>query len=481
MSTVGRNQLCPCGSGKKYKKCCLKKDQEAKGKATAIPPLASLFREGKSALNPRMKYKETPADVLYTKLEEANDTEEKINLFLEHLEDEEAMTADNAFEYLNQIHAELSGEDPVESHQRFHDLISIFRKKQPDLYEESIVYYLSSLIENAIRLEKWDEVDKYVRELVLHAGSDIDMVKSPMGALYYHNQKELLREVTPIMLKSLRNNDGHFDWVADEIEEEAVFLLVAQQFEDGGSSEDSAFLDRLQSIAPDFKKEFVQTSMSYLHDPNQREWNLPEFALHSYAVEDDLSWDERQEQAEETNWFETPQGLLVLLSFGFMGYAYREEGLPLTRLEFIRPQLLEYLRRKANNDIREVTNVFAPRPKRSKGKGRSRSKAKSSSFKHPLCPDQTTLDRYLGEIRYEGFDPSVYKGAAFLECLPSWLRFLTTVGLLPSEALSKAMDEIQPLASPMLKLVRNDKASPTAEKNLVNIFVKEGWLEEGET
>ena len=26
-SAVGRNSLCPCGSGKKYKKCCLSKDE----------------------------------------------------------------------------------------------------------------------------------------------------------------------------------------------------------------------------------------------------------------------------------------------------------------------------------------------------------------------------------------------------------------------------------------------------------------------
>ena len=24
---VGRNDLCPCGSGKKYKKCCMKKEK----------------------------------------------------------------------------------------------------------------------------------------------------------------------------------------------------------------------------------------------------------------------------------------------------------------------------------------------------------------------------------------------------------------------------------------------------------------------
>ena len=27
---LGRNDPCPCGSGKKYKKCCLPKDEEEK-------------------------------------------------------------------------------------------------------------------------------------------------------------------------------------------------------------------------------------------------------------------------------------------------------------------------------------------------------------------------------------------------------------------------------------------------------------------
>lgn len=29
LSKVGRNDLCPCGSGKKYKKCCLDKETSA--------------------------------------------------------------------------------------------------------------------------------------------------------------------------------------------------------------------------------------------------------------------------------------------------------------------------------------------------------------------------------------------------------------------------------------------------------------------
>lgn len=33
---IGRNQMCPCGSGKKYKKCCLNTDKEKMEHKTII-------------------------------------------------------------------------------------------------------------------------------------------------------------------------------------------------------------------------------------------------------------------------------------------------------------------------------------------------------------------------------------------------------------------------------------------------------------
>jgi hypothetical protein len=39
--SVGRNDPCPCGSGEKYKKCCLQKDQAAKSAAAAATATAA--------------------------------------------------------------------------------------------------------------------------------------------------------------------------------------------------------------------------------------------------------------------------------------------------------------------------------------------------------------------------------------------------------------------------------------------------------
>jgi hypothetical protein len=44
MTKVGRNQPCPCGSGKKYKQCCLNADEAAR--LAARPPPAALQPAG---------------------------------------------------------------------------------------------------------------------------------------------------------------------------------------------------------------------------------------------------------------------------------------------------------------------------------------------------------------------------------------------------------------------------------------------------
>jgi len=40
--SIGRNDPCHCGSGKKYKKCCLEKDEAARARESAaqVPPPA---------------------------------------------------------------------------------------------------------------------------------------------------------------------------------------------------------------------------------------------------------------------------------------------------------------------------------------------------------------------------------------------------------------------------------------------------------
>jgi Flp pilus assembly protein TadD len=41
MAKINRNAPCPCGSGKKYKKCCLPREQESRGRQHRAAPFSS--------------------------------------------------------------------------------------------------------------------------------------------------------------------------------------------------------------------------------------------------------------------------------------------------------------------------------------------------------------------------------------------------------------------------------------------------------
>ncbi len=45
MNKIGRNDPCPCGSGKKYKRCCLAKDQQVESAALAAAQAAAAAEE----------------------------------------------------------------------------------------------------------------------------------------------------------------------------------------------------------------------------------------------------------------------------------------------------------------------------------------------------------------------------------------------------------------------------------------------------
>jgi tetratricopeptide (TPR) repeat protein len=75
MANTGRNDPCPCGSGKKYKKCCLPKEEAAKLKAHAKDEAA---REERAAAH-RAQLRQAKAEVL-ARLAAATDDDDEDEL-----------------------------------------------------------------------------------------------------------------------------------------------------------------------------------------------------------------------------------------------------------------------------------------------------------------------------------------------------------------------------------------------------------------
>src|SRR5207249_234995 len=106
---VGRNDPCPCGSGKKYKKCCLEKDQAAERAQRVVARSAATASEDwLPAPPPRPEVPPPPPDPRVEAWNahwedfEAQDYEGKIALFNRMLDETELMDHEMAFEMLSQ-------------------------------------------------------------------------------------------------------------------------------------------------------------------------------------------------------------------------------------------------------------------------------------------------------------------------------------------------------------------------------------------
>lgn len=184
----GRNDPCPCGSGKKYKKCCLKKDEETRRAALAEAKRAE--REAAAAplwpLTPPAKHlpavveaddmlsdepePEDEADfqadlaifnARWEEFEAAEDCEGQIAIFQATMEDG-LLDADFAFEMMDVIYqaTAASGE-----RDRFDALVALLRKRRPDIYAHDAHYHADWLISNALAAGHLDALPALADEL----------------------------------------------------------------------------------------------------------------------------------------------------------------------------------------------------------------------------------------------------------------------------------------------------------------------------
>ena len=106
---IGRNDPCPCGSGKKYKKCCLAKDEEARRREGAPTPVSTAVSRTEQEAPSHSKIPPPPPDprveawnARYEEFE-ASDYEARIALFNRTLDEPDLMDGEMAFEMLEKL------------------------------------------------------------------------------------------------------------------------------------------------------------------------------------------------------------------------------------------------------------------------------------------------------------------------------------------------------------------------------------------
>ena len=191
--SLGRNEPCHCGSDKKYKKCCLSKDEESRLDKKAEEPGSGAGRQPapddrirKRKTDPRVEASET----LWHEFSAA-DYEARIALFLRTLDDPEIMAAEIAFEMLNKIFRDTAERGERD---RFDALVAELRSRKPEIYDEDKAYVLKWRISNAMAAGRSVEVSTLALELAPLAAREIDIFNRVESQLAYHGHLSTIVE-----------------------------------------------------------------------------------------------------------------------------------------------------------------------------------------------------------------------------------------------------------------------------------------------
>jgi hypothetical protein len=459
---VGRNDPCPCGSGKKYKKCCLAKDEEVRRKEAEPVPIPAPIT--KPAAPSRREQPEPPPDsrieawnARYDEFESA-DYEERINTFNRTLDEPDLMDGEMAFEMLSSLFDQTVEHDDRD---RYDSLTESLRERLPEVYKKEAHFLLENRILNALVMKRPELVRTLSLELTALAGSKIDTWNGVESRLAYHGYLDTLVEAMRLAWPEIRSSDEIVPRGIDEFNERALqyetLNYIAKTSAPKGA--DPALLERLRFFAGDnLDVDRARVIVGYLSGQTERQWTMDDFKLEPPKRPSRDDWDEEEEEGKEAVKTDPARINLYDLTIQFVNYAHRVEGVTYTKANLASHEIFRFIVRRDAGELEYRESMFDSMP-RSTGRKQERIK-KFKRYEHLLCPDRERLDKFLAE-KLQLLNHQPHKVAAMAELVPTWMRFLQTQGLVDADLRKETLDSLIPLAGNLLPIFDNLHSDPT--------------------
>lgn len=473
---VNRNDPCPCGSGKKYKKCCMQKDEEMQRRQQMQKPLEE--QKNKDVVKPVMPEKppqppkpaktEEPdphteaLNARWEEFKEQDDYEGQIAIFLKTLEEPDLMDEEMAFEMLEAIYQKASKR---REYDRYDGLVEQLRERLPEIYDENATYYLVNSINSAVITGRFDKIPIFMNQLVPRAHIDIDMFNRVVDQLAYHGQLSILLDAFETAWRGVEKSSDIVPWGIDEFAVKIVKFLIFDYLEKHGA-DPSGHQKLFKRIKPysELKPEQITQMLSLLTGHAGRKWSGEDFTFKAkLRSRDDGGKAIRLPEAVAQNLFD--------ISLDFQGYLWREENMPLTKSELGREQLVSYLVKRLAGDLEPRKSMFEAvvypdRPGPQKQSPTFYLSGKDDSA-HWLCPDRDTLDAFLGKLLHF-FNWQYYQATALFELILLWLRFLESQQLISASAREKSLRDLHGIKPQLVSIWQKSVRDPALQAAIEN-------------
>ena len=425
----GRNQPCPCGSGRKYKNCCLAADEarERASRAAALsaPPALGVddlddyeddldeeldeeLDDELSGFYPEVAAAPTAADELWERFEAA-DYEEQIAIFQAALAAGE-LDDELAFEMLSQIQPEAQARDEP---RRFRDLVEQLAREAPAVYAEDAVYYVSWLLDEALASGDLDRLPTILEPFAREPDRAIDELFRVVDQFLYYGHTAPLVDMLRRGWERVAHAPGiHPQAIADYGDRLVDVVLFDYLATAPAPRADDAALLALVTPYLELQPESFRQNVAALLGELGRDWHPRDFESPPRA--------------------EPRERRLTLLGWEWLGDLWRRHGVPLGRGKLAADALVDYQTQQP-------------------GKGKS--------AEHLLVPAPRRLDRLLTSY-VDLFDYRVHRVGALVELLPLYLGFLAERRLVDARRAAHALAALRPVQEAFLEALVRDQEDP---------------------
>jgi hypothetical protein len=503
---LGRNDPCHCGSGRKYKKCCLEKDEAAalaqQEQALEYDENLDDEAEDDMALQPGDSPPPMPApkDKNQIDLElfdddddddddgddddgddddddddgdddapeideqaasqrwkefEKQNYEDKIALFVKTLDEPRLMDDQMAFEMLDTLRQETSKHNERD---RYEALVEQLRERLPKVYAKSAHFYLENCIDNAVSAGRFERIPAFMNELAARAGRDIDTFNNVVNQLAYHNCLSTLIAAMHIGWPEVNYSGEIVPWGVDEFADQAVKFLVFDYVErhPDATTGDAELFERIRFYSQ-IDAARINKFIAILCGHPSRQWTRDAFTFKPGKRQP-------RDRYGDNNGIKIPkpiQQYFFDLSLEFQNYLRREQNVPLTKSELGREQIINYVVERLAGKLEPRLSMLEaafnkPKPQTRPPEFYMRGDENSVNW---LCPDRETFDHFLSGL-FHFLNDQPYKAAATFEMMPFWLRFLEARQLLSAPLHERTLHELRHLATHLRELFRKISADP---------------------
>ena len=463
MAKIGRNAPCPCGSGKKYKKCCLRKHEEETRKALKAASEEYTSAESENELDTKVgDLRKDHEDSNGTSSSDENyenffknyraaDFAGKVAIIEDAFTDNDLMSDGEAvFELFNDLSTAASD---IEERKVHYDLVLRLRDHLPEVYDNEAGYLLDGCVANALIDNRIPTLEQSFKELARLAHKEIDIFFSRLDHVAYYGHLDLLVEAMRVGWEDVKDSSGILQWGMDEYADKAgdfeLFYYLSNA--SGPRSDDEVLIEKLVNYY-ELDPEGLKRYFACITRTCDHVWSLDDF---DYQI------------GKKSNRGVSKTVLMDNISClinEFLGYLHSDENVSYPKAEIIRTEMNTYLKSRIEGELEMRQSPFEAQKKPKKRK------VQTSSHAHILCPDRPTFERFLVR-KMNIINPQHYRALACFESVPAWLRFLESNRLINFALRKETFLSISQLYSAMEAIAKKDEQP----EDLLLTELKNAW------